>query len=215
MNFISQLFPWLGTDFGSHGTDSLCCCFSRVRLLRPHGLEPARLLCPWDFSGKHTGVRLQFPDGTDLAVLNRKKKKKNQTLGTRSGWGAGWEDQEKGRSLCILQHYAKILSYFNLLVLFSQGRQNLQTDRVHPPFTPRSAHSRFYWQDEFLDRRDCFLNKATKQFQRALWPRLPQKWQVLHLWSSCYTKCSEIALWLLLTSFPLCVFLDLIHLRWG
>ena len=24
--------------------------------LRPHGLQPARLLCPWDSPGKHTGV---------------------------------------------------------------------------------------------------------------------------------------------------------------
>ena len=24
--------------------------------LRPHGLQPARLLCPWDFSGRNTGV---------------------------------------------------------------------------------------------------------------------------------------------------------------
>ena len=24
--------------------------------LRPHGLHPARLLCPWDFPGKNTGV---------------------------------------------------------------------------------------------------------------------------------------------------------------
>ena len=29
---------------------------SRVQLLRPHGLWPARLLCPWDFPGKNTGV---------------------------------------------------------------------------------------------------------------------------------------------------------------
>ena len=27
-----------------------------LTLLRPHGLQPARLLCPWDFSGKNTGV---------------------------------------------------------------------------------------------------------------------------------------------------------------
>ena len=25
--------------------------------LRPHGLQPARLLCPWDFPGKNAGVR--------------------------------------------------------------------------------------------------------------------------------------------------------------
>ena len=37
----------------------LCCCLvgSCVQLfLRPHGLQPPRLLCPWDFLGKNTGV---------------------------------------------------------------------------------------------------------------------------------------------------------------
>ena len=29
---------------------------SYVQLLRPHGVQPARLLCPWDFPGKNTGV---------------------------------------------------------------------------------------------------------------------------------------------------------------
>ena len=29
---------------------------SRVRLLRPRGLYPARLLCPWDFPGKNIGA---------------------------------------------------------------------------------------------------------------------------------------------------------------
>ena len=28
--------------------------------LRPHGLQPARLLCPWDFTGKNTGVGCHF-----------------------------------------------------------------------------------------------------------------------------------------------------------
>ena len=28
--------------------------------LRPHGLYPARLLCPWNFSGKNTGVGCHF-----------------------------------------------------------------------------------------------------------------------------------------------------------
>ena len=30
--------------------------FSRVLSLRPHGLQPARLLCPWDSPGKNTGM---------------------------------------------------------------------------------------------------------------------------------------------------------------
>ena len=28
--------------------------------LRPHGLKPTRLLCPWDFPGKSTRVGCQF-----------------------------------------------------------------------------------------------------------------------------------------------------------
>ena len=28
--------------------------------MQPHGLLPARLLCPWDFPGKHTGVGCHF-----------------------------------------------------------------------------------------------------------------------------------------------------------
>ena len=31
-----------------------------VQLLQTHGLSPARLLCPWDFSGKNTGVGCHF-----------------------------------------------------------------------------------------------------------------------------------------------------------
>ena len=33
---------------------------SCVQLLRPHGLWPARLLCPWDSPGKHVGVGCHF-----------------------------------------------------------------------------------------------------------------------------------------------------------
>ena len=35
---------------------TLCCVLSHVNSLRPYGLWPARLLCPWDFPGKNTGV---------------------------------------------------------------------------------------------------------------------------------------------------------------
>ena len=33
---------------------------SRARPLRPHGLQPARPLCPWDSSGKNTGAGCHF-----------------------------------------------------------------------------------------------------------------------------------------------------------
>ena len=28
--------------------------------LQPHGMEPTRLICPWDFPGKNTGVGCHF-----------------------------------------------------------------------------------------------------------------------------------------------------------
>ena len=34
--------------------------FSRVRLCRPHRRQPARLLRPWDYPGKNTGVGCHF-----------------------------------------------------------------------------------------------------------------------------------------------------------
>ena len=39
----------------------MCVSHSAVSdSLRPHGLQPARLLCPWDFPGKNTGVGCHF-----------------------------------------------------------------------------------------------------------------------------------------------------------
>ena len=41
----------------------LCVCVSSSVMsdsLWPHGLQPAKLLCPWDFPGKNTGVGCHF-----------------------------------------------------------------------------------------------------------------------------------------------------------
>ena len=39
---------------------SIVCMYSHVWLLWPHGLEPARFLCPWNFPGKNTRVGCSF-----------------------------------------------------------------------------------------------------------------------------------------------------------
>ena len=63
--------------------NSLCCCLvakSCLPLLRPHGLQPARLLCPWDFPGKNSGVGCHFllqgifpTQGSNPCLLHRRK----------------------------------------------------------------------------------------------------------------------------------------------
>ena len=39
---------------------SVCACTVTSASLQPHGLEPARLLCPWDFPGKNPGAGCHF-----------------------------------------------------------------------------------------------------------------------------------------------------------
>ena len=42
---------------------NICCCLvskSCPALLQPHGRQHARLLCPWDFPDKNTGVHCLF-----------------------------------------------------------------------------------------------------------------------------------------------------------
>ena len=43
--------------------ENSCCCLisqSHPTVLRPHGLEPTRILCSWDFPGKNTGAGCHF-----------------------------------------------------------------------------------------------------------------------------------------------------------
>jgi len=53
MEFPRQEYPKSGLPFPAFS----CYVASVVpNSLQPHGLEPARLLCPWDSLGKNTGV---------------------------------------------------------------------------------------------------------------------------------------------------------------
>ena len=55
------------------GKPKICCCLvaqSCPTLSWPHGLKPARLLCPWDFLGKNIGEGCHF-------LFKKKRKDKN------------------------------------------------------------------------------------------------------------------------------------------
>ena len=59
---ISYFFSLVGeyVSFILHSSRDCSCCSlvvkSCVNLLQPHGLHSTRLICPWDFPGKYTGV---------------------------------------------------------------------------------------------------------------------------------------------------------------
>ena len=44
-----------------HNSQDMRVCSVLSDSLRPHGLYPAGLLCPWDFSGKNIGAGCHFP----------------------------------------------------------------------------------------------------------------------------------------------------------
>ena len=50
---------------------------SVVSNLLLHGLQPTRLLCPWDFPGKDTGVGGHLPLQGSFHIANSKRKPKN------------------------------------------------------------------------------------------------------------------------------------------
>ena len=58
-----------------HNTSSVRCSVMSESL-QPYGLYPARLLCPWDFPGEHTGVgchallQQSFPTRSNLGLLH-------------------------------------------------------------------------------------------------------------------------------------------------
>ena len=82
---VSQLFTLGGQKIGDSESASVlpmyiqgCVCTGWLQscLLRPSGLQPSRLLCPWDSPGKNTGVgchaRLQgifLAQGSNLHLL--------------------------------------------------------------------------------------------------------------------------------------------------
>ena len=41
--------------------------------LRPHGLLPTRLLCPWNFPGKNTGVGCHFTEDPLIMCIDLEK----------------------------------------------------------------------------------------------------------------------------------------------
>ena len=68
-NWESSIYVYTLTHSQSHSNVS--------DSLRPHGLQPAKLLCPWDFPGKNTGVGFHFllqgifsNPGTNLHLLS-------------------------------------------------------------------------------------------------------------------------------------------------
>ena len=64
LSVLWRFDPGIGCDEGSWDGELpwIICVHaqSRPTLQWLHGLEPARLLCPWDFPGKNTGVGCQY-----------------------------------------------------------------------------------------------------------------------------------------------------------
>ena len=66
------IFTSLSSPFYKFLVTSACQVASVMSdSVQPHGLQPTRLLCPWDSPGKNTGVGLPFPSPLWLLALGK------------------------------------------------------------------------------------------------------------------------------------------------
>ena len=92
----------------------LCCCLiakSCPTLLRPHGQQPARLLCLWDFPGKNTGVGCHFLlSGSSWP--RESSQSRDQTCLSYMGWCVFylWAHQRSPSALFMGTYFVKIVN---------------------------------------------------------------------------------------------------------
>jgi len=92
--------------------------------LRPHGLQPARLLCPWEFPRQEYWRGFPFPIPGDLPDP-RIKVRSLMSPALAGGFfttSATWESQHCGRELkkkkyIYIYIYIYLFIYFNLFIL--------------------------------------------------------------------------------------------------
>ena len=67
--FLAEILDWVFSQYSIRANMYwTCVCMGACMLscqivsnsLQPHGLQPKRILCPWDFPGKNTGVGCHF-----------------------------------------------------------------------------------------------------------------------------------------------------------
>ena len=57
---VNEIAAFLNTLISSFISAGMLSCSVVSDSLQPHGLQPTRLLCPWNFPGKNTGVGCHF-----------------------------------------------------------------------------------------------------------------------------------------------------------
>ena len=117
---FSRQEHWSGLSFPSPMHESQKWKSSRSVMsdfLRPHGLQPTRLLLPWDFPGKSTGVGCHcLLQGIAYCQLNYKyslKKKMRLGYGSDRPINAKFENKYKKVSWNF-SFFNYLLSYFSL-----------------------------------------------------------------------------------------------------
>ena len=138
-----ELHTWSLRDDKELGT--LCCLPFQLcpTLLRPHGLHPARLFCPWGFSRQESQSGLSCPPPGDL--LNLGIKCRSPTLQVDSLWSEppGNPKNSGVGSLYLLQGiFLTQESNQGLLdcrrILYQLSYEGAQSLRVNPGVTNES-----------------------------------------------------------------------------
>ena len=91
------------------------CCLVMSNSLQPRGLQPSRLLCPWDFPGRHTG-------GGVISFSRGSPRPRNQTRIASIGRQILYTTELPGKPLSIL---------YTISIVYTCQSQSLNSS--HPP----------------------------------------------------------------------------------
>ena len=110
----------------------VCVCSVVSSSLRPHGRQPARLLCPWDFSGKNTGLGCHFliegifpTQGLNPCFLRHLHCRRFLTF-----WAIGWGSEQCFQPRWPNERSQSTPSSRSRAHTVSEGAQNIYRDRT-------------------------------------------------------------------------------------
>ena len=135
----------------------MCTCSVVSNSLRPHGLQPTGLLCPWDFPGKNTGVGCHFllqgnlPDSGIESEPSVSPALQTDSL-PLSYWGSPGPEEPRLNSMTVTE----FLLHLHESHLFPSESSHTKQDEdsCHPPPLSRVLDE---GRDSELTSRRCLI----------------------------------------------------------
>ena len=132
--------------------EEMCACSVVSDSLWLHGLQPARLLCPWDFPGKNTGVGCHFLLQEEKLVCHKSRLGRTKSKASVHGLSLEGALQESwfGTSFCFLPSVLGLtcIHYWQGFPSGAAGKESTYQCRRHR----RLGFNSLRWEDPWREK---------------------------------------------------------------